>query len=119
MPGIYLGLLLISLAGLAHIDNRQRLVFSKAGRPRFKFEWQQLIVTALAVAVFSLWDTLGIALGIFFEGQQNFLIGINLFGNYPVEEAFFLTLFVYCAQLTLAAWMRVSAKAQAEEAGAK
>ncbi|MFM6962648.1 MAG: lycopene cyclase domain-containing protein [Micrococcales bacterium] len=117
MPGIYLALLLISLAGLAHIDNRQRFVFYKTGTPRFRVEWQPVVVTALAVGIFSLWDTLGITLHIFFEGQQNWLLGFDLMPNYPIEELFFLTLFVYSAQIAMAGWLRFSKRAKREEAG--
>ena len=115
MPGLYLALLLFSLAGLAHIDNRKRLVFYKPGKPRFKLEWPQLMVTVIGVVFFSAWDAFGIEQGVFFKGQGNLLLGWQVFDQYPIEEAFFLTLFVYCAQLALAAWMRVSKRAQQEE----
>ena len=115
MPGLYLGLLLVSLAGLAHIDNRQRLVFYKKGTPRFRFEWPQLIVTVTGVLFFSIWDALGIANHIFFKGQGNLLVGIQVFNEYPIEEVLFLTLFVYCSQLSLAAWLSFSKRAQQED----
>ena len=119
MPGLYLAALLVSLAGLAHIDNRKRLVFYAPETPRFRVQLQPVIVTAVAVVVFALWDSLGIALHIFFEGQQQWLIGFDLLPNFPVEEVFFLTLFVYTAQIAMASWLRFSARAKAEQASEK
>ena len=107
MPGIYLAALLISIAGLAHIDNRQRLVFYSAGTPRFKFEIRPLVITLIAVVFFLVWDYLGISYGIFFIGQNNLLLGVNVVDNMPIEEPFFLFLLVYCGQLGLAFFARL------------
>ncbi len=107
MPGLYLAALLVSLAGLAHIDNRARLVLYAQGSSRFKFEFAPLRITVVAVAVFLLWDGLGIANGIFFEGSGNLLLGINLAKDLPIEEPVFLFLLVYCGQLALAGFERL------------
>lgn len=106
MPGVYLAALMFSLAGLAHIDNRKRLVFYAVGTPRFKVEWRQVSVSAIAIAVFLVWDYLGIANHIFFEGNGGWLVGVNLAPQLPIEEPLFLALLVYCAQLSLAASQR-------------
>lgn len=107
MPGLYLGALLVSLAGLAHIDNRARLVFYAKGTSRFKFEFGSLRITILAVAVFLIWDGLGIANGIFFEGDGNLLLGVDLAKELPLEEPVFLFLLVYCGQLAMAGFERL------------
>ena len=107
MPGLYLAALLVSLAGLAHIDNRARLVFYAKGTSRFKFEFHSLRITILAVAIFFIWDNLGIANGIFFKGVNNLLLGIDISEQMPVEEPVFLFLLVYCGQLAMAGFERL------------
>ena len=119
MPGIYLAALLVSIAGLAHIDNRQRLVFYAPGTARFKFEVRPLVITLIAVVFFLVWDYLGISYGIFFIGQNNLLLGVNVANNMPIEEPFFLFLLAYCGQLALAGWLKFSKLAKREEAGEK
>lgn len=110
MPGLYLAALLVSIAGLAHIDNRMRLVFYAAGTSRFKFETRPLVITLISVKFFLLWDYLGISFGIFFIGQNNLLLGINVAENMPLEEPFFLFLLVYCGQLGLEFFARLKAR---------
>jgi lycopene cyclase domain-containing protein len=51
-----------------------------------------LVVLAVGVAGFLLWDLAGIGLGIFFEGNRRLLIGVDLARELPLEELFFLVL---------------------------
>lgn len=101
MGVVYLGGLLISLGCLSLLDYRYRLFFW----------WQprRAALTLLAgLALFLVWDALGIGLGIFLRGDSPFLTGIDLAPHFPVEEIFFLTLLCYCAMLAFGAVRRLS-----------
>jgi lycopene cyclase domain-containing protein len=90
MPGLYLLLLLVSLAGLGSIDFRHKLaLFLDAKRT--------LLTLVVCVAFFLMWDVVGIGLGVFFKGDNNLLIGFDLAPDLPIEEVFFLTLLCYSA----------------------
>ncbi len=102
MSFLYLGALLVSIAGLATLDFKYRLAFGKNVRYRC------LII--LSVAFFLVWDLAGIALGIFFRGNSNHLTGITLSSELPVEEIFFLILLSYSALLLLKAFGRLGRK---------
>src|SRR5690606_24727510 len=80
---VYLGALLISLAGIVLLDVRHRLFL---GRDPVR----ALIVLAIGVAFFLLWDAAGIALGIFFRADGPFSTGILLAPELPLEEPVFL-----------------------------
>ena len=99
MAGLYLGALLFSIAGLALLDRKHKLVF-------FANAKMAAFTTAIAVVFFSIWDAVGIANGIFFKGQNELLVGIELFHEYPIEEAFFLTLLAYCGQIVMAGYKK-------------
>ena len=92
MPGLYLLLLLVSLAGSALLDYRHKLAF-----------WSQPARTAvtlvLGVVVFLIWDLLGIGLGVFFIGETQLLTGVILLPELPLEEPVFLLLLSYSALL--------------------
>jgi lycopene cyclase domain-containing protein len=90
----YLLALLVSIAGLAVLDHRFRLaIFYDAART---------IKTILAgLAVFILWDILGIRLGIFFTGDSKHLTGLQFGPEFPVEELFFLILLIYTTLLVM------------------
>lgn len=101
MPGLYLAALLFSILGLALLDRKHGLVF-------FANPKMAALTTAIGVVFFSIWDAVGIFNGIFFKGQNELLIGIEVFYEYPLEEAFFLTLLTYCGQMVMAGWARFS-----------
>jgi lycopene cyclase domain-containing protein len=85
MSVLYLAALAGSIAGLLVLDARHRLfVFAAPVRA--------LVVLAVGVVGFLLWDAAGIALGIFFEGNHRLLIGVDLARELPLEELFFLVL---------------------------
>jgi len=88
MSGLYLGALLVSIAGMVAIDVRHRLFFAVA-------PVRAAIVLVLGVAFFLVWDLAGIDLGIFFRGNPGLLTGVQLAPELPLEELFFLTLLCY------------------------
>jgi lycopene cyclase domain-containing protein len=101
MPGLYLAALLFSILGLALLDRKYRLVFYVNAK-------MAALTTAIGVVFFSIWDAVGIANGIFFKGDNELLVGLEVFHEYPIEEAFFLTLLAYCGQMVMAGWSRYS-----------
>ena len=96
MSFVYLGLLLISLAGLVTLDVRFKLAFAK--NPK---------VASIAIGapylLFVIWDFAGIASGIFFKGKSELLTGLMIAKDFPVEELFFLAVLCY-STLIVAAW---------------
>ena len=58
-------------------------------------------VVAVAVAFFLAWDLGGISLGVFFRGEGEWMTGVLLAPELPLEEVFFLVLLSYN---TLIAW---------------
>jgi len=85
---IYLISLLVSLTGLALIDYRFKLAFFFRAKIA-------AIVLAISVAFFSAWDLAGISLGIFFRGHSEFLSGLTIAPEFPIEELLFLALLNY------------------------
>lgn len=84
----YLAALAIALTGMVLLDRRFRLFFWR--------DWRRAaIVLPLGVAFFLIWDVAGIALGIFFRGQTDFMTGMLVAPELPLEEVFFLTLLSY------------------------
>ena len=90
MPGLYLGLLVVSLAGTIALDYRWKLALFEDVR-------RTVLVTALAVAFFVAWDISGVANGVFFKGDSNLLVGWDVATEIPIEEIFFLTLLSHLA----------------------
>lgn len=88
IPYLYLIALVISIAGIALLDRRHKLAFWVDARA-------SAISIAIGVAVFLIWDLVGIALGIFFRGNAPHLSGILLAPELPLEELFFLILLCY------------------------
>lgn len=84
----YLSALIVSLAGMAILDWKYSLAFFTDRRATM---WTILV----GVIVFIIWDIFGIALGIFFSGQSEYMSGIYLAPEFPVEELFFLTFLCY------------------------
>ncbi len=96
MSFVYLGLLLISLAGLAALDFRFKLAFAKNPKAAS-------IAIGAPYLLFVIWDFTGIASGIFFKGKSDLLTGLMVAKDFPVEELFFLALLCYCT-LIVATW---------------
>ncbi|AKT50329.1 lycopene cyclase domain-containing protein [Arsenicicoccus sp. oral taxon 190] len=86
MTGLaYLAALLLSLGGVAAIDRRWRLFVWD--RPR-----AALVVLAVGLGYFVVWDLVGIALGLFHRGETPWMTGLQVAPELPVEELFFLVL---------------------------
>jgi lycopene cyclase domain-containing protein len=85
---VYLAALLVSLTGMVVLDRRFRLFFWVAAR-------RAAIVLGAGIVFFVVWDLFGIGLGIFFRGQTEFMTGIQVAPELPVEELFFLALLCY------------------------
>lgn len=82
---LYLLALLASIAGTLAIDHRWRLFVFDRPRPA-------LLVLVAGVLFFSVWDLVGIELGVFVKGDGPYLSGIDVAPHFPVEELFFLVL---------------------------
>jgi lycopene cyclase domain-containing protein len=93
-PGSYLAILLISLLGLYLLDRTHKLAFTVDPKRAF-------LSMVPAFIVFVIWDIAGIALGIFFRGNNTLLTGIQLFPEFPLEEVFFLALLCYSTLIAL------------------
>lgn len=89
MQYTYLAGLLIGIAGMAVIDWRYRLALWHDRR-------RTIITLVAAIAIFVLWDFLGIGLGIFFHGGGQWALPFRIAPEFPIEELFFLTLLTYC-----------------------
>lgn len=85
---LYLGALLVSLAGMAVLDLRFRLVLWRAPR-------RALLVLAVGIAFFLLWDVAAIASGHYRAGQSEAMTGIMLAPELPLEELVFITFLCY------------------------
>ncbi|MFM6980161.1 MAG: lycopene cyclase domain-containing protein [Micrococcales bacterium] len=88
MPGLYLAIIIGGILGMLAIDFRLKLAITQNRRAT-------LLTLLASVAFFSLWDSAGIYLGIFFKGQTSWLVGLDFGPQYPIEEFFFLLLFSY------------------------
>ena len=84
----YLATILFSLMGIIVLDKRYGLALFYNVR-------RTLVAVAVAVAIFIVWDVLGIALGIFFSGESAYMSGIYLAPEFPIEELGFLTFLSY------------------------
>jgi lycopene cyclase domain-containing protein len=108
VTGLYLAGLLVSIAGLVTLDLRLRL-FLGADRVR------AAIVLAAGVVGFLAWDLAGVGLGIFFEGEQDLLVGVDLAPDVPLEELFFLILLCLSAMEAFTLASRLLARRPAGE----
>ena len=86
----YLVVQIVSFTGIAVIDHRWKLAFFRARAATV------LAVTA-AVALFLTWDVLGVRSGVFFRGQTDFMTGLLVAPEIPVEEVVFLAFLSYLA----------------------
>lgn len=92
----YLAALAVSITGMVLLDRRFGLFFWRDAR-------RAAIVLPVGVAFFLIWDLGGIALGIFFRGQTDFMTGLLIGPELPIEEVFFLTLLCYLTMNAYAA----------------
>ena len=109
MSLIYLGALLVSLAGMVVLDLRFRLFFAVA-------PVRAAIVLAAGIAFFLVWDLAGIGAGIFFRGNPGLLTGILIAPELPLEEVFFLALLCYLT-MNVYGWLRSAAERRVSKPG--
>jgi lycopene cyclase domain-containing protein len=102
VPGLYLAIIVGGIVGMLLIDLRERLAIRVQPRAT-------LLTIAVSVAFYSTWDAAGIFMGIFFEGNNNWLLGWFLAPEYPIEEFFFLTLLAYTT-LVIYRWIEKKVK---------
>lgn len=84
----YMAAILFSSFGMAVLDRKYRLAFF--------YDWKRTaIVLAIGLITFSLWDMIGIKLGIFFSGNSPYMSGWYVLPDFPVEEVLFLLFLCY------------------------
>jgi len=101
-PFTYLAAIVLSITGLYLLDRRHKLAFASSPKAA-------ALSIAIAVALFLVWDLIGIALGIFFRGDAPHLSGLLLAPELPLEELFFLILLSYNSLLIylgFARWLK-------------
>lgn len=86
----YLAVQAVSVAGIMVVDHRWRLAAFRAPAATV------LAVTA-AVALFLTWDVLGVRSGVFFRGVTDFMSGLTVAPEIPLEEVVFLAFLSYLA----------------------
>ena len=96
MGFVYLAALLVSLTGMVMLDRRFRLFFWADAR-------RAMIVLATGIVLFLIWDLTGINSGVFFRGTGQWMTGILLAPELPLEEVFFLALLCYMTMNVFAA----------------
>ena len=106
MSYLYLIGLLAAIFGLALLDYRYKLAFSKSAK--------YFCVLAFSVAFFLTWDYAGISLGIFFRGETSLLSGYLVSAELPLEEIFFLILLSYNALLLVMAFYRLEKRRESK-----
>lgn len=84
----YLAALAVAITGMVMLDRRFTLFFWRDAR-------RAAIVLVTGVVFFLVWDLGGILLGIFFRGQNEFMTGVLIGPELPIEEVFFLVLLCY------------------------
>lgn len=105
MPGLYLAALLVSFAGVLTLDLR----FGLAARPRPR---RTLLVVAIGVALFVVWDLVGIATGVFIRGDGPWYVGLEVAPHLPIEEIVFLTFLCYLTCVIDGAVRRLSRRGE-------
>lgn len=89
MEWAYLTGILVGIIGMAIIDWRYKLAFWRNRR-------RTVMTVLVAMAIFAVWDALGIMLGVFQHGGSRYSLPFTIAPEFPVEELFFLCLLCYC-----------------------
>ncbi|MDV8001312.1 lycopene cyclase domain-containing protein [Rhodococcus sp. IEGM 1408] len=98
----YLAVQVVSFTGILVIDHRWRLAAFRAPAAA------ALAVTA-SVALLLTWDVLGVRSGVFFRGQTDFMTGLTVAPEVPIEEVVFLAFLSHLA-LVCAAGVSLAAE---------
>lgn len=88
MKFTYLTVLCAGFFGMLVLDRRFALAFFADAR-------RTGLTIAAGIAVFVVWDILGITFGIFFSGQSKYMSGWYIAPEFPAEELFFLAFLCY------------------------
>ncbi|WP_314456735.1 lycopene cyclase domain-containing protein [uncultured Microbacterium sp.] len=99
MPGIYLGAILFSLAGMIAIDVKFSLALRVA-------PLRTTLTVLIATAFFLVWDAVGIVTGVFVKGESPLFVGVELAPHLPLEEVFFLLFLSYLSVVMFAVFER-------------
>ncbi|MGH3688674.1 MAG: lycopene cyclase domain-containing protein [Microbacterium sp.] len=103
MGALYLIALLLSLGCMLLLDWRFRLFF-------WRDALSALVVTAVGLAFFLVWDIAGIANGIFLRGDAAIATGFVLAPELPIEEPVFLLFLVVCTMVIYTGSVRILAR---------
>ena len=88
MQWLYLAGLIAVIGCLVAIDHKFKLAFF--------YQRQRTVMTLLiSIWLFVVWDIFRIKLGIFFHGNSQFSLPIQIIPEFPLEELFFLLLLTY------------------------
>ena len=98
---LYLLALLAALACMALIDRHWKLFFWRDARSAG-------IVLLVGVLFFLAWDIAGIREGVFFRGETEFMLGLEIAPELPVEEVFFLALLCYLTMILVNGFGRIA-----------
>lgn len=99
MPGIYLGAILFSLAGMMAIDLKYGLALRTA-------PWRTIGAVLIGTCFFLLWDAVGIVTGVFVKGDSPLFVGVDVAPHLPLEEVFFLVFLSYLAVVLWSVFQR-------------
>lgn len=100
MGVLYLAALLVSLGCMLLLDRRFRLFF-------WRDPLSALVVTAVGLVFFLVWDVAGIANGIFLRGDAAIATGLVLAPELPIEEPVFLLFLVVCTMVIYTGAVRI------------
>ena len=88
MSAAYLTILLVTLGCMVLCDWRWRLAFFHDAR-------RAALLSVVVVGAFLVWDALGIVTGSFYRGASDYMTGIELAPEMPIEEPIFLFFHTY------------------------
>ena len=88
LPFAYLIVLLVTIGYMVLCDWRWKLAFFLDAR-------RATVLSLMVVAAFLLWDAFGIMTGSFFRGGSEYMTGVILAPEMPVEEPVFLFFLTY------------------------
>lgn len=104
-PFTYLTILVVVLICMVLCDWRWKLSFFLDAR-------RATILSVVVVGAFLVWDAFGIATGSFFRGGSEYMTGVILAPEMPIEEPFFLFFLTYLTiNLTTGARILLDARA--------
>ncbi len=110
MPGLYLAAILVSAAGVAVIDARLRLA-------AFAAPVRTLVAVVAGTAFFVAWDLVGIASGVFVQGDSPLFVGVALAPELPLEEPVFLAFLCYLALVAYGGALRLTGRSRRDDPG--